>query len=115
MIDLFKRNSKWSIGVVIIAVLLVIGIITGIKQAAMSLLLPVIIIGGIFLLYKFPPAALRGSRGGSRQQQTRVIPGRAASPKSRQSRPKSKTVPFRVIEGGKDDDDTPPEGRPTEY
>lgn len=103
----FKRVNKWSIGAVIIAILIVIGLIEGLSDDNwLQLLLPVVIIGGIFLLYKFPPGSLGGQRRGSRQQ-TRIIPSRTASTKSKQSRPKSKTVPFRVIEGGKDDDDVP--------
>lgn len=103
---MFKRANKWSIGAVIIAILMVIGLVIGLKEYPLQLLLPIIIIGGIFLLYKFPPAALGGHRRGSRQQ-ARVIPSRPTTMKSKQSRPKSKTVPFRVIEGGKDDDDAP--------
>ncbi|RIX54171.1 hypothetical protein D3P08_07985 [Paenibacillus nanensis] len=104
--NVFNRVNKWSIGAVIIVILMAIGLVVGLLSNPLQLLLPIVIIGGIFLLYKFPPGSLRGHSGSSRQQ-TRVIPSRSAAGKPKHNRPKSKTVPFRVIEGGKDDDDVP--------
>lgn len=93
------RGSKGTMIIaVVFLVLMAIGLIVSLKQ----LLIPIVILGGIFLLYKFPPAFLRGAR----PQNTHVTRKTSAA-KPRKERPRSKTVPFRVIEGGKDDDETP--------
>ncbi|WJH34306.1 hypothetical protein N6H14_31300 [Paenibacillus sp. CC-CFT747] len=63
-----------------------------------NFLIPIIVLGGIFLLYKFLPA-----RGMQKAYRTSAYRPTAASPKKR------KTSPFRVIPGNKDsmDDKTP--------
>jgi hypothetical protein len=95
---------------IVVALLFLIGIVDILRtSSAMTLLLPIIILGGIFLLYKYPPSFLRGgSRGAGyqgRPKQTHA-PRKTAAP-SKSKRDRSKTIPFRVIEGGKEDDDTP--------
>ncbi|MFF2887721.1 hypothetical protein [Paenibacillus sp. NPDC057967] len=102
---MYNRGKRWSPGAIIIFALLAIGIVVGFARFALSLILPIVILGGIFLLYKYPPAFLSGRRGGS-QSRTHVTHNRTSA-KPKRDRPRSKTVPFRVIEGGKDDDDMP--------
>lgn len=103
---MFKRGKKWTAGAVILFALMAIGLIVGIVMRPLDMLLPVIILGGIFLLYKYPPSFLGGQRR-SAPKRSNVTQSRATAAKMKRERPRSKTVPFRVIEGGKDDDDLP--------
>lgn len=92
----------WNSLAVIILLLILIGLITELLSSPLSFLLPLLIIGGIFLLYKYPPAAWRkGAKSGNRAYPI----NRKVSAKPHQSRPRSKTVPFHVIDGGKENDD----------
>ncbi|MCR2803132.1 hypothetical protein [Paenibacillus soyae] len=100
-----KRAGKWNAAAVIVLVLFVIGLIVGLRDNLLQLLLPIVILGGIFLLYKYPPSFLGGARGG--RKHAHVTQSRPSATKPKSSRPRSKNVPFRVIEGGKDDDDLP--------
>ncbi|MEF2244838.1 MULTISPECIES: hypothetical protein [unclassified Paenibacillus] len=94
----------WNSLVVIIMLLIIIGVVVELIFNPLNFLLPLLIIGGIFLLYKYPPAAWRkGAKSGNR---TYVINPKTSA-KPQQSRPRSKTVPFHVIDGGKEDDDKP--------
>ena len=106
--NMFKRNGrmgKWNAGAVIVFALFVIGLVVGLMMNPLQILLPIIILGGIFLLYKYPPSFLGGIRDS--RKRSYATQTRAAAPKSKSSRPRSKNVPFRVIEGGKDDEDLP--------
>jgi hypothetical protein len=84
---------------IVIAVLLVIGILASMRSFMSELLLAVIVFGGVFLLWKYPPARWRRPR--------------ARRPTSTFSRPKQKDrrkrVPFKVIQGSKRDDDDEPD------
>lgn len=102
---MYNRGKRWSPGAIIIFALLAIGFVVGVMKSAISLILPIVILGGIFLLYKYPPSFLGGRRGASKPS-TYVTQNRPSA-KTKRDRPRSKTVPFRVIEGGKDDDDMP--------
>lgn len=75
-----------------------IGIVYGLILNPGGFLLPIIILGGIFLLYKFPPSTWNTK---SRSNQPYVKQNRTKP----QQRPKSRRAPFRVINGGKDDKD----------
>lgn len=98
---MLKLPKGWNVWVVVVVALMIIGIMASLK----NILLPIIILGGIFLLYKFPPSLWFKGRESSRR--TQVVQNRANATKAKSNRPRSKTVPFRVIEGGKDDNDMP--------
>lgn len=100
-----RLPSKLNGWTVTLLALIVFGMIYGIIKHPSAFIIPVVVLGGIFLLYKYPPSFLRGAAPKSRQPQ--VKPSRATAAKVRGTRPRSKTMPFRVIEGGKDDDDLP--------
>lgn len=102
-----KLPKGWNGWAVTVAALLVIGILYALIFRPFDLLLPIIIFGGIFLLYKFPPAFLRGGRGGGKYAAAARRTASSAKPKTKSERPRAKTVPFRVIDGGKDDEDAP--------
>ncbi|WP_232242830.1 hypothetical protein [Paenibacillus sp. GSMTC-2017] len=102
---MYKRTRKLSIGAIIIFTLLAIGLIVGLSRNFFQLLLPIIVFGGIFLLYKYPPSFLR--KNPSQHYRSNVIQSRTTSDNAKKVRPRSKTVPFRVIDGGKDDNDHP--------
>ncbi len=97
-VNSMKNGKGISALEMVLLVLLVIGLFFSLK----NLWLPIVILGGIFLLYKFPPSFVTKQRGGRAQ-----VIQKPTSSKTRRDRPRSKTVPFRVIEGGKDDDETP--------
>jgi xanthosine utilization system XapX-like protein len=97
--------SKWNIWSITLLALLAIGLVYSVVQSPAAFIIPIVVLGGIFLLYKYPPAFLRGNI--TQRGRTEVKQSRAAAAKMKANKPRSKTVPFRVIEGGKDDDDLP--------
>jgi hypothetical protein len=100
-----RLPSKWNTWSILILALLAIGIFYSFIKSPLSFIIPIVVLGGIFLLYKYPPSFIRGNR--SQQGRTHVTQSRAAASRTKPKKPRSKTVPFRVIEGGKDDDDLP--------
>ncbi len=100
-----RMSGKWNVWTIAIVALAAIGLVYMLLRNPLGFVIPVVVLGGIFLLYKYPPAFLERARGNS--SRSHVKPGRSSQAKSRTSKPRSKTVPFRVIEGGKDDDDLP--------
>lgn len=98
--------GKWNIWSITFLALLVIGLVYGVIESPGAFIIPIVVLGGIFLLYKYPPTFLRGYS--SRQGRTTPIKqSRSTAAKTKTNKPRSKRVPFRVIEGGKDDDDLP--------
>jgi len=98
----FKLDG-WMI---VLLALIAFGLVYGIINNPSVFIIPVVVLGGIFLLYKFPPSFLRGGAS-PKSRQPQVKPSRATAAKMKGTKPRSKTMPFRVIEGGKDDDDIP--------
>ncbi|WP_042162712.1 hypothetical protein [Paenibacillus gorillae] len=90
----------WSITTVIVVILFAIGLLDSFTSNPAAYLIPIVVLGGIFLLYKFPPSSWGR---GANPKQPYVKQNRTQT----RQKPKSRTVPFRVINGGKDDDDTP--------
>ncbi|WP_240941066.1 hypothetical protein [Paenibacillus sp. HB172176] len=101
---MFKSSKGMSVIGIIVLSLMIIGFLFYLFNNPLAMLLPIVIFGGIFLLYKYPPSFLRGFNSSQYQRAAKVTQMKKPSAKSRKDRPKSKTVPFRVIEGGKDDD-----------
>ncbi|MBW7473572.1 hypothetical protein K0T92_02285 [Paenibacillus oenotherae] len=89
---------KWSPLLIVILTLVVIGLTAQTIGNPIQLIIPVVVLGVIFLLYKFPP---RPSKAKPYQKSAARRDGGQTKPKTR------KNVPFRVIEGGKDDDNLP--------
>ncbi|RXZ78285.1 hypothetical protein EBB07_29980 [Paenibacillaceae bacterium] len=89
---------------VIILVLMVIGIVDLFRSNPGFFLIPVVVLGAIFLLYKYPPGRGRNADAGSNTRKSTVKPVRNAQNKPKTPR---KNIPFRVIEGGKDDENLP--------
>jgi hypothetical protein len=75
--------------------LIAIGLLYRLLTNPSGMIIPVIVFGGVFLLYKFPP---------SRWQRSKPTP----SSRYAKSREKRKPAPFRVIQGTKPDDDETP-------
>lgn len=84
---------------ILILVLMAIGIFSTMMSNPFNLIIAIVIFGGIFVLYKYPPARWRKSKQ------------RKPSPSSsgKKTKEKRKNIPFRVIQGNKRDDDDPPE------
>jgi len=92
-------SRKMSPMLIVILALVVIGLVSQSLTSPYQLIIPVVVFGAIFLLYKFPPGGARAAK-----PRSRAIPRRDQP----QGKPKTKkAMPFRVIEGGKDDDNLP--------
>jgi hypothetical protein len=85
--------------IIVILVLAAIGILYRLVTHPSGMLIPVLVLGTVFLLYKFPPGRWR-RRGGYRRDAAPRPPA-SASGNRRQNRNKAK---FRVIPGNKKDD-----------
>lgn len=94
-----RRGQRQLILFYVFIGLAALGILQSIAVNPMGILLPAIVIGVIFLLYKYPPSGWRGSPGGKRMYKT--SDGRTQDKRSTQS----KRAKFRVIPGTKRDDD----------
>jgi len=93
-------RRKLSPLLLVLLALIGIGVVFQLIRHPSSLIIPVAVFAVVFLLYKFPP----GGRSRNRPRQAAVVKDRAKT-KTRSGQRRS--VPFRVIEGGKDDDDLP--------
>ncbi|WP_127586061.1 hypothetical protein [Paenibacillus koleovorans] len=89
------RRTHWSIYA--IGVLLFIGITSSFVHNPTQLIIPIVIFGAVFLLWKFPPSRWRKLR------QPRSYTNSASS-RGRSARDKRKPMPFKVIQGNKKDD-----------
>lgn len=96
-----KRRIHWS--VYTIAALLAIGILDGLLRNPGTFIIPIIIFGGVFVLWKYPP-----NRWRKQPRQARSNPSPSGRAKS--ARDKRKPIPFKVIQGNKKDekDSDPP-------
>lgn len=89
------RNRSSMIAYAIFG-LAAVGIIANLFDRPATMLIPLLVLGIIFYLYKFPPRRGRRRYNGMRTE-------RQAS-----ARKTSKKAKFRVIRGNKRDDDEPP-------
>jgi hypothetical protein len=96
-----NRRRHWSIYA--IAALLFIGLAGSLVNSPTQLIIPIIIFGAVFLLWKYPPARWRRTT-----KHARGYPASQARAKS--SKDKRKPIPFKVIQGNKKDekDSDPP-------
>jgi len=83
----------------VLLVLAAIGIFATLRESPGLLLIPAVVFGIVFLLYKYPPDRLRKRNYRAPRQPARDRRKTGSGPSSRR-----KAVPFRVIEGGRDDD-----------
>lgn len=91
---------KMSPLLIVILTLIGVGLFAQMLNNPVQLIIPVVVFGVIYLLYKFPPGGARTSAK-PRSKPANRRESQASKPKSR------KNIPFRVIEGGKDDDNLP--------
>lgn len=94
---------KLSLPAIIILVLVVIGLVWQTISNPYQLLIPVVVFGAIYLLYRLQP----GAAGKARHKPPRHKAGRRKDQQQANRAKTRKNMPFRVIEGGKDDDDLP--------
>ncbi|WP_020616808.1 hypothetical protein [Paenibacillus daejeonensis] len=92
---------------IILGVLLVIGIIYTFMNNPSVLVIGIAVFGIIYLLYKFPPDRWFGRKAGGSKHPKIKPSARTAQKMQARSKTPRKNIPFRVIEGGKDDDDLP--------
>lgn len=83
--------------------LIAIGIVATFRESPGMLLIPAVVFGIVFLLYKFPPDRFRKRNFRAPRPPARDRRKTGAGAASRR-----KTVPFRVIEGGRGDDEDRP-------
>lgn len=74
--------------------LVAVGILSKLFSSPTTMLVPLLVLGGVFLLYKYPPRGMRhrSTRSNHRTHRSKT----------------SKKAAFRVIRGNKRDDDEPP-------
>lgn len=89
---------------IVLIVLIGIGILSSMSSNLFSMAAAIIVFGGVFLLYKYPPTHWR------KQEQRRPAP----PTRNARAREKRRDVPFRVIQGNKRDNDDDPE-KPYKY
>ncbi len=97
------RSNRQLIAYIIFG-LIVIGLISSFIQNPGPFLIPLVVLGGVFLLYKFPPRRM------SSLFKSKPNSGRSYSSTRSSTKPpggRRKTT-FRVIKGNKRDDDEPP-------
>ncbi|MBD3918673.1 hypothetical protein H8B09_07925 [Paenibacillus sp. PR3] len=97
------RRNKDQIWGIVVAALVLLGLAQIMRSGVWtSFVLPAVILGGILLLYLYPPGRARGYRASHpKPKSSSRTPRNNAKPRSR------KPAPFKVIEGGKDDDQYP--------
>ncbi|CAH0118580.1 MULTISPECIES: hypothetical protein [unclassified Paenibacillus] len=97
--------NRYRITAYIFIAFALIGLVVSILEQPGQFIIPLLVIGVVFVLYKFPPQRFRSMRPGARGGYRRVEANRV-----RPEKPKRKRAPFRVIDGSKkgpDDDDYP--------
>jgi hypothetical protein len=95
-------KHRFSTASYIIFALIAIGVLARLLASPGTLLIPVIVFGVVFLLYKFPPARIK------RQFHTAFSGKEKTGP-----RRNTRTAKFRVIKGSKKDD--PEQSEPPRY
>jgi len=93
-------NRRFHPFFIVILILMAIGIMFNMMTRPFELIVAIIVFGGVFVLWKFPP---------SRWQKTSKLRKPARSSSNKRTKERRKHVPFRVIQGNKRDDDEPPE------
>ncbi|WP_199620145.1 hypothetical protein [Paenibacillus alkalitolerans] len=96
-----RRYGGRNVATYVIIALMVVGLLSSIARNASQWIIPVVIFGLVFLLYRFPPSTWRYLAGRYR------INGLFGSSSQANGR-KSKRAKFRVIRGNKQDDDETP-------
>ncbi|RRJ66484.1 hypothetical protein EHV15_28830 [Paenibacillus oralis] len=97
----------------IIMLLAVIGIVDAVfvrrTLGLANIIVPVAILGVVFLLYKFPPRKYRKKQQPKIKPSARTMAKVAAEQRRSSSSERRKSYPFQVIDGhkGKNDDDLP--------
>ncbi|MFS0722777.1 hypothetical protein [Paenibacillus sp. 1P07SE] len=99
---------RFSPAVIIVVGLIFIGLIVTLISDPSILIIAAAVFGVIYLLYKFPPDRWFGRKPGSRNQPKVKPSARTVQKMQARTKKPRKKVPFRVIEGGKDDDDNIP-------
>lgn len=97
-----SSNVIGYIALILVALLIAVGIFATWQNNKLFIIIPVVLFGLIFYFIKRPPAFLNKGQKTRGTYQSAVKQSRA-----KKERPRSKTVPFKVIEGGRDDNDTP--------
>jgi len=102
------NRNRWVtfLLIAVMAILILIGIISSISQ----LLIPIIVLGTIFLLFKFPPNRWKF------KSRPKYKPGRLAREREEAARKaaRRRELKFRVIEGNKKND-SPQDDEPPRY
>jgi c-di-AMP phosphodiesterase-like protein len=98
------KTDKWIAYIVLLLLALgvVVTLVATFIENPMYIIIPIILFAIIVYCIKWPPAFL--SKGQHKQNSYRTA---AKASKAKKERPRSKTAPFKVIEGGRDDNDTP--------
>lgn len=104
-----KQSIMFGIIMLLGVFYLVDGIFVRHTISLASVIIPVAVVGIVFLLYKFPPRKYRKQQQPKIKPSVRTMAKVAAKQRRSSSSEKRKSYPFQVIEGhkGKNDDDLP--------
>ncbi|WP_058303696.1 hypothetical protein [Gorillibacterium timonense] len=94
-----RRQMSFTPTDYVIYGLAIVGVLMSLFKNLLAILIPILIIGGLFAYNRYLGNRSRGYRPTSS--------ARPSSNRFADARKKSKTVPFRVIPGTKDSDDEP--------
>jgi len=103
-----RKVPAFTIFMAVVLALILIGVIRQATTNPAALILPLAVIGVLLLMIKYPPG--RWPRAFRRKGSSGSAPRRtpSSSKAARMSKTKGKVIPFRVIEGKKGRQDTPP-------
>lgn len=108
--------KKVSLPLIIVAVVIALGAYYMLREGTLfAYILPIVVVAVVLLLLKFLPRMGKASRKSNRATMSDAQRYKEAVRKQKQqmkqkpsqSTYNAKTLPFKVIEGGKDDNDTP--------
>lgn len=98
-----RNRNNWILYA--IGALFVIGLLYRIGRNPAAWIIPIVIIGGVFLLYKYPPHRWKSMARNARSQQTRSRHGPTAQTPPHRAGKHVNRPQFRVIKGSKTDSD----------
>ncbi|HEY8528476.1 MAG TPA: hypothetical protein VIL22_02200 [Paenibacillaceae bacterium] len=103
-----RKVPAFTIVMAVILALMIIGVIRQATTNPAALILPLVVIGVLLLMIKYPPS--RWSRTIRRKKSPSGVTRRnpSSSKSARMSKTKGKVIPFRVIEGKKGRQNEPP-------
>lgn len=100
-----RRMNRRNWILYVIGALFVIGLLYRIGSNPVAWLIPIIVLGGVFWLYKYPPQRWRSAGRPAKPRTAQPRYGPSAQTSSKRAEKVAKRSNFRVIKGSKPDGD----------